>query len=313
MKLSIILPCFNVANYLNDIFDCLINQSNGDWEAIFINDGSTDETLRKLELALKIDKRFHLINQVNQGVSGARNRGIESAKGEYIYFLDTDDLIKKDLVEKILDNVKQNPDVILFGFYEQLKNGEFREHKTLTMSRESLLKRYLTNRTKIHLCSCVFKRDFLTDNNLSFNIKTHYAEDREFIINALTKTKKIEFLPYRLYTYMYRDTSAMRIREYNLKRYSSVEACERIYKLLEFSSVKSEALIHLKTTIILHLHLLKTSQSSSEEASWMLKEKAMKYVSLPTPFVCYRDGLFCYVSSLLWRWPKVFDKFINAI
>lgn len=311
---SIVIPCYNVARYIKGLLNCLMKQTCDDWEAIFVNDGSTDETRNKLELSLNVDARFQLINQDNQGVSVARNRGIEAAKGEYIYFLDADDLIENDLVEKILDKVKSKPDILLFGFYEQLKSGELREHKAFSMSRESLLKRYLTNRKKIHLCSCVFRRDFLNVNNIRFNIKTYYSEDREFLVNALTKTTKIETLSDSLYTYMYRDSSAMRIREYNLKRYSSVEACERIYDLLEFSSVKTEALIHLKTTIFLHLHLLKTLHSSvDDEASAMLKKQAIKYALSSTPLVLYRDGLFCYVSSLLWRWPKIFDKFIRVM
>ena len=96
---SVIIPVYNVEKYLEEALESVINQTLKDIEIIIINDGSTDRSLEIAKgYALK-DKRIKIIDQKNQGLSVARNRGIENAKGKYIYFMDSDDYIALETLE----------------------------------------------------------------------------------------------------------------------------------------------------------------------------------------------------------------------
>ena len=91
--LSFIIPCFNHGHYLSDCLNSIYSQSNPNWEAIIVNDGSTDDSLTIINEWLTKDIRFSLINKPNGGLSSARNAGILKAKGNLICFLDSDDLV----------------------------------------------------------------------------------------------------------------------------------------------------------------------------------------------------------------------------
>ena len=92
-KISVIVPVFNVENYLAHCLDSIINQTFQDIEIIVINDGSTDRSLEIINTYEKLDKRVKAFSHVNRGLGPTRNRGIEIAKGEYLIFIDSDDFI----------------------------------------------------------------------------------------------------------------------------------------------------------------------------------------------------------------------------
>lgn len=91
-KVSVIMPVYNTGAYLDEAIQSVVDQELKDWELIVINDGSTDDSLAKLEV-WTTDRRILLISQTNQGPSAARNKGLKHATGQYVYFLDSDDLI----------------------------------------------------------------------------------------------------------------------------------------------------------------------------------------------------------------------------
>ena len=115
-KISVIIPVYNTENYLKECLNSVINQTFKDIEIICVNDGSTDNSLSILEEYARTDSRIKIINQKNQGVSSSRNNGIKSARGEYIMFLDSDDLYKPDLCEKVVEKIdSQSPDIVMWG------------------------------------------------------------------------------------------------------------------------------------------------------------------------------------------------------
>ncbi len=116
-KVSIIVPVYNVESYLNRCLDSLINQSFDDIEIICINDGSTDSSLEILKEYEKKDSRVKIINQENQGLSGARNSGIEIAIGDYISFVDSDDWINLDMIKEMYQQANiENADVVICSY-----------------------------------------------------------------------------------------------------------------------------------------------------------------------------------------------------
>ena len=100
-KISIIVPVYNNYNFLDKCLDSIINQTYKNIEIILINDGSTDNSLKKLKKYAKVDSRIILINKKNEGVSKARNDGIKISTGKYITFVDSDDYLECDAIEKI--------------------------------------------------------------------------------------------------------------------------------------------------------------------------------------------------------------------
>ena len=104
---SVVLPIYNVEKYLPKCLDSVVGQSYENIEIICINDGSPDESEKIVADYMKNDSRIVLINQKNQGLSGARNTGIENAKGEYIMFLDSDDWIDPETVEVAVDEAQK--------------------------------------------------------------------------------------------------------------------------------------------------------------------------------------------------------------
>jgi glycosyltransferase involved in cell wall biosynthesis len=124
-KVSLIIPVYNVEKYLKQCLDSVVNQTLKDIEIICVNDGSPDNSLNILREYEKKDKRIIIIDQKNQGLGAARNAGFSICKGEYIYFLDSDDWLELDALEELYSKAKLcNADIVLFGakiFDEQTK------------------------------------------------------------------------------------------------------------------------------------------------------------------------------------------------
>jgi glycosyltransferase involved in cell wall biosynthesis len=111
-KISVIIPVYNVEKYLADCLKSIMNQTLSDIEIICVNDGSTDNSLKILKDYSVRDSRIKIINQTNKGAGAARNRGLEIAKGEYLYFIDSDDFADKKILEKLYKKItKTNSDI----------------------------------------------------------------------------------------------------------------------------------------------------------------------------------------------------------
>lgn len=118
IKVSIIVPVYNVEKYISKCLYSLTNQTLEDIEIICINDGSTDNSLKLLENFKNKDSRIIVINQKNSGQSAARNKGIEAAKGEYIGFVDSDDWVELNFFEKLYNSAKRtDSDIAIAGIY----------------------------------------------------------------------------------------------------------------------------------------------------------------------------------------------------
>ena len=123
IKVSVILPVYNVAPYLDEAFTSLLNQTLQEIEIIAVNDGATDNSQEYIDKYLAIDSRIKCIKQINQGLSGARNTGMKYIQGEYVYFMDSDDILELDALEKCYNYaIINHADVCIFDadvFYEK--------------------------------------------------------------------------------------------------------------------------------------------------------------------------------------------------
>ena len=128
--ISVIVPVYNVETYLEECLESIQNQTYTDLEVILVNDGSTDGSKAICERYCKENRHFHLLNQENQGLSAARNKGVEISTGEYIVFVDSDDIIKTNYLEKLMQYMTEDVDIVECIF--TVKKMEFLEENIET-------------------------------------------------------------------------------------------------------------------------------------------------------------------------------------
>ena len=216
-KISIIIPVYNTPeNLLRDCLDSAKNQTLEDIEIICVDDGSTNGSEKILDEYAGNDPRFKVIHQENGGLSVARNRGMELAKGEYIKFLDSDDMIYKTAAEKSYDMAKKyDADVVRYSC-EDVEKGktekwlvnydklEFINDPSYDIFKIFIYKRFFT------AWGGLYKNKFLKDNNLKFceSIKSWF-EDTCFNILCSVAASKFVFMPEKFYIYRNNDQSIM--------------------------------------------------------------------------------------------------------
>ena len=214
-KLSIIIPVYNVEKYLERCLDSVLNQTFDDIEIICVNDCSTDNSLNILNKYKNKDKRLKIINLLqNQGVSYARNMGMEFASGDYIAFLDSDDSWKSNLAETTLNAITKNSfDIVIFG-HNLYKNGTYYPDKQKNESIKACIENGICKKSNNHFVNVVwdkiYKVNFLKNNLIKFDTQLTQAEDVLFSLESLSKSPKIIFLEDFLYNYSIdREGSAM--------------------------------------------------------------------------------------------------------
>jgi glycosyltransferase involved in cell wall biosynthesis len=124
MKISVIIPVYNVEKFVGKCIDSVLKQTYNNFEIIAINDGSTDGSLEILNQYVEKDSRIKIINQENQGLSGARNSGIRASKGQYLIFLDSDDTIEEALLQDVSSLALINQlDIVVYGYTKLTEGG----------------------------------------------------------------------------------------------------------------------------------------------------------------------------------------------
>ena len=229
-KVSIILPVFNVEDYIVKCLDSLINQSLQDIEIICINDGSTDNSLEIMKAYEQKDKRILVIDQENKGQGAARNKGLEVAQGEYIGFVDPDDWVDTDMYEQMYNQAKAlNSEIVICDYIRYIeKNGRnwqqqyFRRATSVKSSeifdvpsRKNLDKDIINPSLLISPCYCwnkIYKREFLQKNNMLFPNDRCY-EDVMFILKSHILADNISYINKGYYYYRVNETSTLRTIE----------------------------------------------------------------------------------------------------
>lgn len=206
-KISVIIPVYNVENYLEQCLNSVINQTFKDLEIICVNDNSTDKSLEILKKYAKMDKRINIISTLNYGLGAARNYGLKQATGDYIFFLDSDDWIRDDALELLYNKISDLDLEILFyqliNYMDEdgsLVNDQIYDH--VCFQQEDLNKKSIftfedvkNNLFQIPVVaySKLYKREFIEKNNYRFPEGILY-EDNEFFYNVFFNCKKAGFL-----------------------------------------------------------------------------------------------------------------------
>lgn len=221
IKVSVIVPVYNVREYLERCVDSIINQSVKEIEIILVDDGSTDGSGDLCETLAKKDHRIKVIHQENQGLGPARNSGLDVAKGQYVSFIDSDDWIELNTYEILLDIIGKNEcQIVTCGRKIVDDNGcvtkVYCNDSEKILFNEEIIEHYLLQLDmNMSACDKLFYRRLFSDIRFPEN---YVSEDYVPIYNALKKVNKIVLSGKPLYNYYYRSGSLSRTPTFTNKR-----------------------------------------------------------------------------------------------
>lgn len=256
MKLSVIVPIYNVQDFITKTLSSLVGQTNQDFEIIIVDDGSKDDSSRIAEnlLVAASFPNYKIIEKSNGGVSSARNAGLTAAKGEYVFFLDGDDYVALDFIERVYAKIEsQTPDVVCWAYDRVDVEGNTLSNYFNDWSRdldhltgiEALEEMLLHARLSIWNGSALYRKHLLVENGISYTEGCINGEDQEFTFKALSRSEKVICINHVLSYYLQRESSIS--FSYNPKRMDVVGALERSAAYLRESGAVPEAVIKVLT------------------------------------------------------------------
>ena len=195
MKVSVIIPCYNVEKYVENCLRSVQEQSHSDMEVICVNDGSTDRTAEIVkDFASNSDLDLILIEQNNEGACSARNNGLNRASGEYIQFLDADDLLMKNKISHQLELVSNNdhPDVIVGSYRRQDESGKVLFEKVYRRENEKDIWLGLL-RSDLGITSSNLFRADLFKNGVEWNTQLQSSQEYDLLFQILQQRQKMTF------------------------------------------------------------------------------------------------------------------------
>ena len=247
-KISIVVPVYNAQEYLHCCLDSILAQTFKDFELLIIDDGSTDNSLAICKQYMT-DYRVHVVHQANSGVSVARNRGIEMAKGEWIMFIDSDDDVEPEMLSMMYATITSYPslDLIIGGY------------NTLIWSNDEIVRRCLHTHSSKYFCNrqslanyaikyidllcgpcCkLFKKSILKEHYILFPVNMSNGEDTVFVFHYLNYINSAYILNAACYNYHIRETKSLS-SQFNEDRIKTCIDCNYIIAdFLKFNGVIS--------------------------------------------------------------------------
>lgn len=302
MKISIIIPVYNTEQYLRACLDSVLSQSFADYEVLLIDDGSTDGSGSICDAYAQRDNRIRVFHKENGGVSSARNLGLDNARGEWVYFVDSDDEMLPGGLQTLADGIGEDVDLVGGGYEQYWIDGELHEavkdRSVVTFSQEeSLLMLYpghsLCYSYLGYMCLWLFRRQIIEENRLRFDLTIRIKEDTLFVVQYICQSKrKTRFNSTPVYKYKMRDASAMSglwthfNPDYQTSFDSVIQMNSCIQSLphvgIELScAAKSEV---LNRVYMVYSHMMRFNMVDKETFS-LMKHRSIQEVGLPFFFL----------------------------
>lgn len=212
---SIIIPAYNIEEYIGKCLDSVLEQSYQYFEIILIDDGSIDQTEKICDDFGKKDCRIKVIHEENSGVSSARNIGIRQAKGKYILFIDGDDYVSRDYIETLVNCIETTDSGMGCADYYLMKDNNISTfslnvERITELSAENAIN-LLTDKNSFqgYLWNKIFRRNVITQNRIYFDEKIKIWEDMLFCLKYLLNVTSVAYIRRPIYYYVQRNSSAM--------------------------------------------------------------------------------------------------------
>lgn len=278
MKLSIIIPVYNVATYLSRCLDSLLQQEEStQCELILVNDGSTDQSLALCQKYQREYQNITVIDQANAGVGQARNVGLRAANGEYVYFVDPDDYVEPGLLKTIFKQELQ-VDVLMFGYWDEIegqkssaKDKVFNKNETLT--RTQFLQQFadlFATEMLYTLWNKLYKRSFLIEQKLSFG-QAPMGQDIRFNLEVYEALTSAKIMTEQYYHYILERVGSSTTR-YRANRFAlKLEELTLLKRFLKTNDIYNEMLINqIRKNILMdscnHIYLSDLAKNEKEQA-----------------------------------------------
>lgn len=232
LKLSVIIPVYNAAPYLPGMLEALVRQTDSRFEAVFVNDGSTDESLAVLRRAqAELELNIRVIDRENGGASAARNSGISAAQGELITFADADDTISEKFAEDIIANAVKGGAAVFR--HSRVVDDAVRFDKCdgsiKNLEPEEAMRALMLNPTRFGVYDLAIDRAFLLDSGVRFQEGWPYYEDYDFILRLFNACGDISAV--ERCNYCYRATPGSAMNVFNEERLRCLQLFDNIHSL----------------------------------------------------------------------------------
>ena len=236
-KISIVVPVYGVEKYIKKCLDSLVGQTFKDIEIIIVDDGCEDNSIKIIEESFH-DKRIKIFHKKNGGAASAKNYGMKKVTGEYLFFVDSDDYIELDCLEKMYNKVLSDKvDLVICDYYKLLENGE-KHH-------EKMIPHYDKENDKCSVTSMpgpvgkLMKMDTLRKHDFAF-LENHCFEDNAIMPYICALYKNFSYVEEPLYYYLQRDGSALNKKVYDKRWEDIFEAIDYMYNRFKKDQMVNE-------------------------------------------------------------------------
>lgn len=236
--ISIITPVYNSELYLRDCLESIQNQSYSDFEVVCVNDGSTDGSAAICKEFAEKDDRFRYFEQKNQGVSAARNLALKECNGDWLCFVDSDDIIHKDFLLNLSNNISPLR-LNICGYTRKLSNlGEDNGVSNLYDSKQFIHLVINESICSPNIWMMLFNNNIIHKYKLNFTLGCVRNEDTEFYMKYITHIDEVSVSEYK--GYYYRDNPDSAVHKFNKRSLTYIEAASRINSYLKENGVDNE-------------------------------------------------------------------------
>jgi len=298
--ISIIIPCYNGESYIGNTLKHVLEQSYNNWECIVVDDGSIDNSKKIIKDYENLDSRIIYYYQDNQGLSGSRNSGTKISKGDYIYYLDADDLINKNTLQSLVNLTEHNTDII-FG-KTALTNGHnqniigYLEHLLPTNQKLSnndyeLIPMVLKNKVSCVAHNRLYKKEFILNNNLKFKDSLLH-EDELWFFETLINCQSVILSDQTTYYYNTGNQNSI-TNNFSIKNTKAyLDILDTIYQKYYLDAESTEAknvtnlyLNYFKMTIITHCYF-NTANQDKENVNKLITNA---FIAIKLPDASYNN------------------------
>lgn len=218
--ISVVIPAWNAEKYLEGCLRSILSQTGVDMEVIVVNDGSTDRTRQILDDLAAQDPRIHAVHQANAGASAARNAALTHCRGEYVRFVDADDVVPGGSMERLLRSAREHRSDLVMAAYTEVLAGHRSlrclHHQDEVVEQEEFLRRLEKLSNSFYygvLWNKLFRGDIIREHQPRFNPELPWGEDFAFVMEYLAHCRRVSYVPEPVYDYV-RNPRGLVVRQF---------------------------------------------------------------------------------------------------